>query len=205
MSTLSRPAPQPAAPFPYHEVSAGDGVAPLPGIRDSDCAAAALQRAREEGEAQARAVFQRELAEVRADISQTLAAFARQREEYYQRIEGEVVQLALAIARKILHREAQVDPLVLAGVVRVALEKLESHTRTVVHVHPRDIAQWREDFTHTLDAKDLPELVDDPALEPGRCRIETELGSTELGLDMQLKEIERGLMDLLAHRPASSP
>ena len=46
------------------------------------------------------------------------------------------MQLALAIARKILHREAQVDPLLLAGMVRVALEKIESHTKVSVRVHP---------------------------------------------------------------------
>ncbi len=34
-----------------------------------------------------------------------------------------MVRLALAIARKVLHREAQMDPLLLAGVVRVALDR----------------------------------------------------------------------------------
>jgi flagellar assembly protein FliH len=191
------------SPFTYQELGASDGL--LPGTHDPDAAAReALQRARDEGEAQAAAAFRQELANARTAVSESLTQFAREREEYYQKVEAEVVQLALAIARKILHREAQIDPLVLAGIVRVALEKLETNTRAIVHVHPRDIAQWREYFTHNIDQRDLPELVDDPALEPGRCRLQTELGSTELGLETQLKEIERGLMDLLAQRPATS-
>ena len=37
------------------------------------------------------------------------------------------------------------------------------------------------------------------------CILETELGSTELGLESQLKEIETGLFDLLAQRPDFPP
>ena len=54
--------------------------------------------------------------------------FTRDRASYFQKVEGEVVQLALGIARKILHREAQLDPLLLAGIVRVALEKIDGAT-----------------------------------------------------------------------------
>ena len=35
--------------------------------------------------------------------------------DYFRRVEGDVVSLALAIARKMLHREVQIDPLLLAG------------------------------------------------------------------------------------------
>ena len=41
----------------------------------------------------------------------------------------------------------------------------------------------------------------DPSIEVHNCILETELGTTELGLDAQLKEIEQGFFDLLAQRP----
>jgi flagellar assembly protein FliH len=47
----------------------------------------------------------------------------------------------------------------------------------------------------------LPELLGDPTLGPGNCVLETELGSTDLTLESQLKEIEQGFFDLLAQRP----
>jgi len=37
-------------------------------------------------------------------------------------VEHEVVKLALAVAARILRREAQMDPLLLTGAVRVALD-----------------------------------------------------------------------------------
>ena len=41
----------------------------------------------------------------------------------------------------------------------------------------------------------------DATLGPGHCILETELGSTDLTLESQLKEIEQGFFDLLAQRP----
>jgi len=49
--------------------------------------------------------------------------------------------------------------------------------------------------------RSIPELIGDASLEPGRCLLETELGSTDLTLETQLKEIEQGFFDLLAQRP----
>jgi hypothetical protein len=34
--------------------------------------------------------------------------------------------------------------------------------------------------------------------------LQTGLGTTELGLEVQLKEIEKGLMDLMARRPEAA-
>ena len=45
------------------------------------------------------------------------------------------------------------------------------------------------------------EVKADPSVEAHNCILETELGTTELGLDAQLKEIEQGFFDLLAQRP----
>ena len=111
------------------------------------------------------------------------------------------MNLALAIARKILHREAQLDPMLLAGMVRVALEKIEAGTEVVVRVCPERAADWRDYFTRTIDPQDVPEVVEDPTLEADACVIQTQLGKTELGAAAQLKEIEQGLLDLLAQRP----
>jgi flagellar assembly protein FliH len=114
------------------------------------------------------------------------------------------VQLALAIARKILHRETQIDPNALAGIVRVTLEKLDSGTKVALHVHPLEAADWRHYFACRLETVPAPEVYEDASVGRGECRIETSLGSTEVGLESQLKEIETGLIDLLAERPVAS-
>lgn len=132
---------------------------------------------------------------------QAVRDFAKEREMYFQRVETEVVSLALAIARKILHREAQVDPLLLAGVVRVGLDNVAAGTHVRLRVHPDQIQSWKQFFSVQPDLRSTPELMGDATLQPGRCILESELGSTDLTLETQLKEIEQGFFDLLAQKP----
>src|SRR5262249_43949632 len=127
--------------------------------------------------------------------------FARERQMYFQKVESEVVQLALSIARKVLHREAQVDPLLLAGIVRVALDQIEGTTKVTIRVNPLQAADCRAFFARNMDPQEVPEVIEDPTIETERCVLQTEMGSTELGVEVQFKEIEQGLMDLLAQRP----
>jgi flagellar assembly protein FliH len=163
--------------------------------------AAAREAGRQEGEAQARMAGEQQLAQIRESVASALTGFARDRAQYYQRVESEVVQLALSIAGKILHREAQLDPLLLAGLVRVTLEKIESTTKVVVRVHPEQVSDWRGYFAHHMEASQVPDVVEDPALPSDHCLLQTALGTTDLGVGIQLKEIEQGLFDLLAKRP----
>jgi len=163
-----------------------------------------FEQGRQSAQQQLRSELEAALAKQREQIGLALREFASERQNYYRRIEGEVVELALAIARKILHREAQIDPHTLAGIVRVTLEKLDTGTKVDLHVHPKEAAEWRHYFACQMENVPSPEVFEDSAIAPGECRIDTSLGSTEVGLESQLKEIETGLLDLLAERPGTA-
>jgi flagellar assembly protein FliH len=200
-------------PFPYAEVAVrisshkaaaeGNESAPKTSEILAQREAAAREIGRREGEAAGRAVGEQHLAQVRTSVDAALAGFARDRVQYFQQVETEVVQLALAIARKILHREAQVDPLLLAGLVRITLEQIESATKVMVRVHPQQGSECRSYFAQHMQAGQVPDVVEDPAVLKDSCILQTALGTTEVGSDLQLKEIEQGLFDLLAKRPVS--
>lgn len=199
-----------AAPFCYAEAkpsgsvdsrSVRDTTAESEGSREQK----AFERGRESAQQQLQVSIEAAVAHSRAQLLQALEQFATERSSYYHRVEGEVVQLALAIARKILHREVQIDPNVLAGIVRVTLDKLETRTRVALYVHPREATDWRHFFACQMQDVPVPEVLEDETLPEGECRIETSLGSTDVGLTSQLKEIETGLMDLLAERPDTRP
>ncbi len=163
--------------------------------------ARARQQGREEGLAQGRVEFEKKLGGEKQNLLQAIREFVQERDKYFHRVESEVVSLTLAIARKILHREAQVDPLLLAGVVRVGLDNIAAGTHVRLKVHPDQVQAWQQFFSLQPDLKALPELMGDATLGPGRCILETELGSTDLTLETQLKEIEQGFFDLLAQKP----
>ena len=154
-----------------------------------------------EGQAAVRAEVDRELASVRESLALAIQQFEAEREDYYHSVENHVVNLALAIARKILHREAQIDPLLLAGAVRVALEKVSSATLIRLHVHPDQVQTWKEFLDRQTDIGQKPEILGDAATAEGQCRIESSIGTADLSLENQITEIERGFFDLLAQRP----
>jgi flagellar assembly protein FliH len=208
-------------PFPYNPIPHGSTTRPAivenfaEGVRGrstsdgnaEDMAAREAQaraQGRAEGLSEAGKKFEDQLARERASLAAALQQFTRERAAYFQKVEGEVVQLALSIARKILHREAQLDPLLLAGIVHVALEKIDGATGVRLCVHPNNAADWRGFLTTHLEPADLPEIIEDPAQELDRCTLETSMGTAVIGLEPQLKEIEQGLMDLLAARPGAT-
>jgi len=149
--------------------------------------------------ADARASVDETLAQERKRIADMVVAFQKEQTEYYCKVEVELVHFALAIAARILHREAQVDRMVVAGLVKVMIDKLQQGSRVIARVRPEEVGGWRHYFHDNPNVQ----IVEDPSLEAKDCVLETELGTTEMGLDAQLKEVEKGFADLLAQRPES--
>jgi len=126
-----------------------------------------------------------------AQAASLLDSFSKVRENYLHDLEREAAKLALAIAARILRREAQADPLLLTGAVRVALGQLAAATVVRLRVPVRDLAMWEESLKLMPGLALRPEVIGDDQMELGECRMETELGSADLGLWPQLKAIEK--------------
>lgn len=157
-------------------------------------AAAALDHALNEQ----KATLDREWA---ARTEACLAAFEQARADYFAQAEAAVVRLALAIARRIMHREAQVDPVLLRGVVRVALEDAQGGTTCVVEVAAQRQALWQEWLNNEGRGRAEVRGVDD--VPEHYCRVSLGLSHADLSTDAQLAEIERGFFDML-RKPAGS-
>jgi flagellar assembly protein FliH len=159
----------------------------------------AREEGRLEGERRALARTEEDIDRERKRVAESLEQFQRERNDYYSKVETELVQLALAIAAKILHREAQVDRMVVAGLVKVAIEKLQVSANIAIRVPPGQAANWQQHLSHISNLR----ILEDDSLKTNDCVLETDAGSAYLGLDTQLKEVEQGFFDLLAQRPAA--
>jgi flagellar assembly protein FliH len=99
-----------------------------------------------------------------------------------------------------MHRESQIDPQLLAALVRHELDQLDTATSVRLVVSPDALAYWNE------AASSMPrkvEVIADRTVASGTLRMETALGSTSIDFEHELKEIECGFFDLLSHRPSS--
>ena len=128
-------------------------------------------------------------------LAALVTRFSEASDRFLHTVEQEVVELALAVAARVLRREAQMDPLLLTGAVRVALGQLAASSEVRLKVPAKDAGMWTE--TIAL----LPNLAVKPVVAPvegmrlGDCVIESKAGTVDLGVRSQLAEIERGFFD----------
>lgn len=135
-------------------------------------------------------------------IRTAVASFEEAQARYFAEAETAVVRLALSIAARVLHREAQLDPLLLRGAVRVALESAQKNAACVLEVDAERAEAWER----WLSGSGTPAHVQVRSREdatPGYCRLDIGASSADLSVDAQLAEIERGFFDLLQSRPAA--
>jgi flagellar assembly protein FliH len=128
--------------------------------------------------------------------------FTQECDRYLHAVEKEVVKLALAVAARILRREAQMDPLLLTGAVRVALGQLSGSTEARVRVPAAELDLWKEILALLPNLTLKPKILAGEGMLLGDCVIETSLGSVDLGIRSQLGEIERGFFDSAARSKA---
>ena len=119
-------------------------------------------------------------------------AFAAERQRYFAAAEAQIVQLALAIARRVLAREAAADPMHLQATVRAALRCSQDESECVLKVSPEEASAWTEMF-----ADSQMKVVSDVRMAPGQCTLETNVGFARLGVAAQMQEIERSFAGLM--------
>ena len=126
-------------------------------------------------------------------LTQTLDELTTVRADMIRQTERQMVQLALAIARRIVQREISLDPDLLLAMARVALERLGDTARVTVRLHPEDYAAAGAARVAELTSSNVT-VVADARLSRGGCRVESDMGLLDIGIDAQLQEVGRVLL-----------
>lgn len=133
----------------------------------------------------------------------SLGQVARELSELAPKVRAEaelaVVQLAVAIARRVLHREVSTDPQALLGLVKSASERLSARELHRLRVSAAD-ANVLQAYRARIGLPPGLEIVSDPGLPPGSAIFDTVRGEMDASVETQLDEIERGLADRMRRR-----
>jgi len=115
---------------------------------------------------------------------------------YDAAVHEELVELAIDIARKVVGREIQLDPELVAETVRRAVALVLDRQRLTIRLHPQDadlVAQaFPEVETALSDA--IWTVQSDESVDRGGAVIETEHGEIDGRISTQLDEIGRALI-----------
>ena len=112
-----------------------------------------------------------------------------------QQVEQELVALAAAIAKKIIHREIKLDPGQIMAVVNEALEVLPAASRDVkIALHPED-AKIVLEMSSTPGETRQWAVVEDPSLMRGGCQVTTNTSQIDASVESRLAVIISQILD----------
>jgi flagellar assembly protein FliH len=125
-------------------------------------------------------------------IGQTIEQLASLRRVILQEAERQLVELAVAIAGRILRHEVSTDRTLLLAVARAAVARLGDSSSATVHLHPDDhaaIEAMQQGMHQSI------KIVPDPAVQPGGCLVQSDMGTIEAGIAEQLDELTAMLLE----------
>jgi flagellar assembly protein FliH len=145
-----------------------------------------------------------EIAEKKAEVlmrryTEAIEEIGRLKPALYKQAEREVVKLAVEVAKKIVHREVQIDQEIVQTLIKVALSHVAVRTAVTVHLHPTD-------YNFVLDQRTASNrggendreivLLVDKSIERGGCLIETECGDIDARIEEEFREVERAFFTI---------
>lgn len=157
------------------------------------------QEAHRQGEAAGRKQSAAEFESVVERMARSIEEIAGHKSRLRNQAERDVVALALAIARRVLHRQVLMDEEALLGLVKAAFENMSMREVTEVRVHPQFVARVQGHLSR-IGAPQAIRVQGDATLEVGGLMVETARGTLDASIETQIEEIGRGLSDALAVR-----
>ena len=110
--------------------------------------------------------------------------------------EQSAVHLAAAVAKRLIRRELSQTPEITLTLIREALELAAGSSHLRIHMNPADhqtLGPQVETLIAELSSLGSTELVADPEISRGGCRVETRFGVINQQFEAQLARIEEEL------------
>jgi flagellar assembly protein FliH len=120
------------------------------------------------------------------------------REKVMRESEDDLIDLIMMVARKVVLREVTMDRGILLSVVRTAIATLSERCEITIRLNPDDyilVTSSPDDAFRKELLTERMRLKSDPAVLQGFCQIDSEMGTLDAGIDAQLDEIFRHLLE----------
>jgi len=110
--------------------------------------------------------------------------------------EKQIVDIALAVARKILGHEITENPAVVLPLVKAALQKVSDQEEIVIRVSHEDFEELllaKQELQTMVGGENSLAITVDRTIERGNCIIDTSYGTVDARVDTQLETIRKAL------------
>ena len=156
-----------------------------------------IRRAFQAGYEAARAELDEQSGTIAESFGAALEELGAFRARLRDRYERELLEVALGVAKKVVQQELAERPEIWLGMIRAAVRRAVERERIVVRVPGQLAAFLRERMPELLAAleqvRDL-QVVDDAALPPAGCVVESSFGEIDIGVDTQIEAARTALL-----------
>ena len=132
----------------------------------------------------------------------------RRRTKLYHKYIREMVQLVLSIAKKVLHREVNIQEDTIAFTLQEAIKYVLDQKKVMVHLNPVDyqfLISHRERSPFARPEMQEINLVEDPAISRGSSLLETSFGNVDATLENQFDQIASLIWQEIEHSNPDLP
>ncbi len=146
-----------------------------------------------------RAEYDKRVDEVVGSFTSMVSQFSEEMENYGKDYDTAIMRLSLAIARRIVAREIDLDEGAVLSRSREAIRKIIGVERVKIHVNPVDeeyIREHRSELNNYADSVKEIVIEADNRVERGGCIIESELGNIDARISTQFELIEEAFLEL---------
>jgi len=155
---------------------------------------------RRAGEAAAAEIIERQLAQKLTTLipalRQAVAEIQHAKQAWLHHWEQSAIRVAAAIAKRLVRRELSAHPEIALESIRQSLELAAGSSELRLYLHPADCQTLRpqvDALVREVSGLGPLEVIADPGVSPGGCRVETRFGTIDQQLDAQLARIEEEL------------
>ena len=130
---------------------------------------------------------------VLASFHKSLLELAKQKEKLLISAERQVIDLAMAVAERIIGHEIGTNHEAIISIVKEALKKIVDHESIKIRINPSDlqvVENARPQFSEFVDNLDKIIFEGDKTILNGGCVIETTLGEIDGRIEKQLEAID---------------
>jgi flagellar assembly protein FliH len=158
--------------------------------------AAGLEQIRAEAHAAAVREAHQDVAHLADSLRATLAEFDRDKRSLIAAAESGLIELALQVARRICKLEAGRSTAAALANARTLLEMAQHAEDVKLCFNPAEFELLKETGAQLVSAAQQcshVELISDPTVQRGGCRLRTRAGQIDAGLEVQLQRIAEAL------------
>ena len=155
-----------------------------------------VEEAYREGMAEGRRQAEADLAHCCTAMGQAVSALHEMRDKIMRESEGDLLELSMAVARKIIQQEIASDRTILARLVATAVNSAAGREDVVIRLNPDDyrLVAGSERLTDLAEVRRMT-LKPDENIPCGGCVVDTPMGEIDARIEAQLDEVYRHIME----------